>query len=68
MICRLSPGILILFFLAILFGCGPDYEAHLDQGHALAENREYDKAIAEFTRAIELRPQTAEAYSSRGLA
>lgn len=67
-ICRLSPGFLILLFCSFLPGCGPDYETYLEQGQVSANNREYDKAIAEFTRAIELKPRTAEAYRGRGMA
>ena len=41
---------------------------HLSRGNAHLRAKEYDKAIVEFTRAIELRPDFAEAYNNRAYA
>ena len=43
-------------------------EEYLHRGDAYFEKEEYDKAIAEFSRAIELDPNYAGAYLSRGVA
>jgi tetratricopeptide (TPR) repeat protein len=43
-------------------------EFHLKRGEALSSAREYDRAIAEYTRAITLKPDYAEAYNDRGFA
>ena len=39
-----------------------------NKGFACADRGEYDQAIADFTAAIELHPQYAQAYNNRGLA
>ena len=44
------------------------YLAHLRRANSLQGEREYDKAIAEFTEAIRLDPRNSEAFSSRGYA
>jgi len=38
----------------------------IDKGIAFAKVRKYDEAISEFNKAIELNPNTAEAYFNRG--
>jgi len=40
----------------------------LSRGDELMGRREYDEAIAQYTKAIELRPDFAEAYNNRGYA
>ena len=37
----------------------------VNRGNALADKKEYERAIAAFTEAIELMPQNAYAYNSR---
>jgi tetratricopeptide (TPR) repeat protein len=49
-------------------GPGDTPAAHLHRGNALLEKKEYDKAIAEYTCAIELNPNFAEAYNNRAYA
>ena len=43
----------------------PTAKEHFKQGVTLLEEKRYDEAIAEFTKAIELNPQDAEAYYNR---
>jgi tetratricopeptide (TPR) repeat protein len=43
-----------------------DAEAYLRRGEASAGAHEYDQAIADYTMAIRLRPDYAEAYNNRG--
>jgi tetratricopeptide (TPR) repeat protein len=43
-------------------------EAYFQRGLAYGEKAEYDHAIADFTRVIELDPKSADAYIGRGLA
>ena len=38
------------------------------RGLACYEKGDYDKAVADYTKAIELNPQDAEAYNNRGAA
>lgn len=40
----------------------------LEQGDQEAGRKSYDQAIADYTRAIQLKPDFAEAYNNRGLA
>jgi len=65
----------IFLILTILAGCATteeiketDSDELLNQGIALLEEGQYDRAIAYFNKAIELNPRLAEAYSNRGLA
>jgi hypothetical protein len=43
-------------------------DAYLMRGEALSGNQQYDRAIADYTAAIELKPDYAEAYNDRGFA
>lgn len=43
-------------------------KAHLDRGDQHCAAREFDQAIVEYTRAIELKPDFAEAYNNRAFA
>jgi len=69
---------IILFFL-ILSSCTStpqpkdtiapnDAEACYNRGNAYSLKGEYDKAIADYTKAIEINPKYAKAYYNRGLA
>jgi TolB protein len=62
-------GAVLLFFLSPL-ACGRPSaaEKHARRGLAHLEKGDYDRAIAEYTRAIELDPNLAKAYGQRGLA
>lgn len=43
-------------------------EFHVKRGEDLSAKREYDRAILEYTAAIQLKPDYAEAYNDRGFA
>jgi len=45
---------------------GEDAESYLKRGAAYYEKGEYDSAIADYTKAMELDPNLAEAYGNRG--
>ena len=44
------------------------YQQHFEQGNTYLEQEEWYEAIAEYTKAIELTPEFAEAYANRGAA
>src|SRR5215204_1440714 len=49
--------------------CGSQQDFHNNRGVEYADTkRDYDEAIREYTKAIELNPQFAEAYYNRGIA
>ena len=63
----------LLLLLSVLpaFGCqviSVQWEKHYRDGTALVIDGEYEKAIVELNKAIELDPEYAEAYYNRGLA
>jgi len=43
-------------------------QVYINQGVAWAEKGDFDNAIADFTKAIEINPNHAKAYNNRGLA
>ncbi|HXV76564.1 MAG TPA: tetratricopeptide repeat protein [Candidatus Polarisedimenticolaceae bacterium] len=47
---------------------GPDYEAFLNRGVAQVNLERYERAVADFTRALELRPGATDAWSNRAFA
>ena len=61
----LWSGMVVCLFLA---GCRDKSVDHYNWGIAYAKEGKYDKAIYEFTTAIEFNPRFAEAYCNRGLA
>ena len=59
----------IFLILTILAGCGNIESVKLyNQGTELLEKGQYDQAIANFDKAIEINPRYAEAYNNRGIA
>ena len=63
----------IFLILAILVGCATTEEiketdsvALYNQGTDFVEEGQYDRAIAYFSKAIEINPTYAKAYSNRG--
>lgn len=61
---------LILYIVVCLFlaGCRDKSVDHYNRGVDYLANGQYDQAISEFTRAIEINPGLAYAYSNRGVA
>ena len=45
-----------------------DAVAYLARGDGYADNRDYERAIADYDEALRLRPDWAEAYNNRGYA
>ena len=61
----------ILFTLALLVSFssfGQTAKEYFQSGYDKAENGDYYGAIADFTKAIELKPNNASTYYNRGLA
>ena len=63
----------LLATVVLVLACGnPAQEKaaqeHVDAGHSYYAQKQWDMAIAEYTKAIELRTKLAEAYWGRGLA
>ena len=46
----------------------PTYQAFFIRGLASSDKQEYDSAIEDYTKAIELNPQDQKAYTNRGIA
>ena len=65
---HLRAAFLIFLVFTVCPVLAQDYQSYLDRGDVMIEMRQYDQAIAEYTRAINLKPNTATAYTSRGLA
>jgi tetratricopeptide (TPR) repeat protein len=59
---------LIVFTGTLLIsGCPRNQDAvHVNRGNDYAEKGQYDQAISEYTKAIELNPRFADAYYNRG--
>ncbi len=58
--------VLILFLPLLTTSCSAVAVIHTKQGDWHAEHEEPEKAIAEYTKAIELNPKAVSAYSGRG--
>ena len=64
----------IFLILTILAGCATtqeikeDAEAYYNRGNAYEKKGQYDKAISDYSKAIEINPKYAKAYNNRGIA
>ena len=63
----------IVLFAAIVFclsiiGCGDKSLNYYNRGLTYADKEEYDQAIIDYTKAIEIKPRLDKAYAMRGLA
>ncbi len=60
--------LLFLLFSNKLISFGQTAKEYFQSGYDKAENGDYYGAIADFTKAIELKPNNASTYYNRGLA
>jgi tetratricopeptide (TPR) repeat protein len=64
---------LIFFIVTFFIGCAAthgtkeDAEVYYHRGNAHKKNGQYDMAISDFTKAIEINPGHADAYYTRGV-
>ena len=74
-------GVIFIIACSILFSCATtqqtqlksrdaevDAEVHNNRGFAYCQIGQYDQAILDFSKAIEINPQLAHAYNNRGAA
>jgi tetratricopeptide (TPR) repeat protein len=61
----LTLGMVVCLFLAL---CRDESAEHFIRGNAHLGSDEYDKAIADFNKIIEINPRDANAYKNRGVA
>ncbi len=65
-------SVLVLLIVVVL-GCAEvekpslDAETYLNRGNAYSKKGQYDHAISDFTKAIEINPRYALAYNNRGI-
>lgn len=58
----------ILSFTCVIRVVNPDYlAAYMIRGAAYVRRQEYDRAIRDYTRAVELQPDLLSAYNNRGI-
>jgi len=62
---KVAPLVCVVLFA---LACANPALEHVQQGTVYREQGEFDKAIAEYTKAIELDPDLAIAYNNRGCA
>ena len=56
----------LLAVMMVVLGCKDYAVVHLDKGNRHLAQGQFDEAIAAYTRAIELDPESVTAYSNRG--
>lgn len=67
---NLIPMLVAVIFALLVgsLGCGSEAEQHYKKGISYGNRGQMEKAIEEYTKAIELNPEYAEAYYHRGQA
>ncbi len=65
---RLDIAVLIMLFFSVWPCFAQDYETYINRGRTYIDEGQYDKAVSDYARAIELKPRRADTYYSRGLA
>jgi len=69
---RRYPILLILGLVFLLassvVGCAAGYQKHFEQGNAHLAQGQWDEAIIQYTEAIQLNPEFADAYAKRAVA
>ena len=72
-----SMTVISIIFIPILFCCvstqekqseSRDATAYYNQGRAYGQKGQYDQAISDYSKAIEIDPKFATAYNNRGIA
>lgn len=61
-------GLVVLLVLTSCSGGGETAEKYMQAGFRHFQNQEYDQAIANFQKAVELEPKAAGAYNMLGMA
>src|ERR1035437_8932077 len=71
---QIRKGIVVILFSGLLATPvfarkgGGSADAHTAKGFELVQQKQYDAAVAEFTKAIQADPKDAKNYSNRGTA
>ena len=66
-----QAGIVLVLIFPFLFSCAApriNAEAYNNRGVAYAAKGQYDQAISDYNKALEMNPRFAKAYYNRGLA
>jgi tetratricopeptide (TPR) repeat protein len=63
----LAGGVIVLFTGCATTQPPQDATAYYDRGVDYYRKGQYDKAISDFNRALEINPRYAEAYINRGI-
>ena len=58
--------LLILLALPLLYGCNQNAEDYFNKAYDYAENEQYQLAIDNYTSALKIDPDYADAYNNRG--
>ena len=59
---------LLICSVLLMLGCASPALEHLEQGDTYADQEQWDEAIVQYDKAIELDPKLAVAYNNRGWA
>jgi tetratricopeptide (TPR) repeat protein len=60
--------LLFCIIISLVVGCQDEYEKFEDLGDSKTENKDYEGAIIEYTKAIKSNPEIAFLYNKRGIA